>query len=83
MVASSTSESFWPSAALWQTLNAATADHRVGEVVLVALTILGNGGPQALPPVVLAQVVTSLRAVGLSAEALGLAREAVAALLDW
>ncbi len=72
-----------PSAALWQTLNAATADHRVGEVVLVALTILGNGGPQALPPVVLAQVVTSLRAVGLSAEALGLAREAVAALLDW
>jgi hypothetical protein len=35
-----------------------------------------------LPPVVLAQVVTSLRAVGLAADARGLAREAVVALLD-
>jgi hypothetical protein len=71
-----------PSPALWQTLNAATAGHRVGEVVLAALTLLGNGGPQALPPVILAQVVTSLRAMGLSAEARGLAREAVAAVLE-
>jgi hypothetical protein len=71
-----------PSPALWQTLSAAAAGHRVGEVVLVALTMLGDGGPQALPPVVLAKVVASLRDVGLSAEARGLAREAVAALLD-
>ncbi len=71
-----------PSPALWQTLTAAAAGRRVGEVVLVALTMLGNGGPQALPPVVLAQVVTCLREVGLSPEARGLAREAVAALLD-
>ena len=71
-----------PSPALWQTLTAATAGHRVGEVVLVALTMLGGGGPQTLPPVVLAQVVTSLRAVGLAADARGLAREAVVALLD-
>ena len=71
-----------PSPALWQTLNAATTGHRVGEVVLAALTLLGNGGPQALPPVILAQVITSLRTMGLSAEARGLAREAVAALLE-
>ncbi len=70
-----------PSPALWRALDDATASRRRGEVVLVALTMLGNGGPQALPPVALARVITSLRAVGLVAEARALAREAVAALL--
>jgi len=51
-------------------------------VVLASLAMLGDGGPQALSPVALAQIVTGLREVGLAAEARGLAREAVAALLD-
>ncbi len=71
-----------PSPALWQSLDSATAGHRLGEVVLVALTSLGEGGPQAVPPLVLARVLASLREVGLVVEARGLAREAVAALLE-
>ncbi|MEI6985517.1 MAG: hypothetical protein WCK65_05260 [Rhodospirillaceae bacterium] len=71
-----------PSPEIWQALQGATIAHQVGEVVLAALVMLGEGGPQALAPVVLAQVIACLREVGLFEDARALAREAVAGLLD-
>lgn len=70
-----------PSPTLWVRLRDSAAGNRIGEVVLVALSILGDGGPQAAPPLVVAQIVASLRAVGLDAEARALAREAAVALV--
>jgi hypothetical protein len=71
-----------PSPLVWQTFQGALSGHRLGETVVAALLLLGEGGPSALPPVVLAQIVAGLYGAGLTAEARGLAREAVAALLE-
>ncbi|HYD29553.1 MAG TPA: hypothetical protein VEB64_01635 [Azospirillaceae bacterium] len=70
-----------PSLPLWFRLRDAAANNRVGETVLVALNLLGNGGPQATPPLVVAQIVAALRAVSLDAEARDLAREAAVGLV--
>lgn len=69
-----------PNPALWERLTEASAAGRVGETVLAALLLLGEGGPAASSPVVVARVVTSLRAVGLDTDARAIAREAAAAL---
>lgn len=69
-----------PDPALWERMNAAAAAGRVGETVLAALRLLGETGPAAASPVVVARVAASLRAVGLDAEARAIAREAAAAL---
>ncbi|WP_448202751.1 hypothetical protein [Azospirillum sp. sgz302134] len=66
--------------ALWERLGAASAAGRVGETVLTALLLMGEGGPAATSPVVVARVVASLRAVGLDDDARAIAREAAAAL---
>ena len=57
-------------------LRAAAADGRVGETVLVSLVMLGESGPGGTEVSVLADIVSALRAVGLEAEARGLAVEA-------
>jgi hypothetical protein len=51
---------------------------RVGETVLLALIALGKNGPQAVGTASMENVVESLRAVGLDADARALAVEAVA-----
>ena len=65
-----------PSPALRVMLRAAAADGRVGETVLVSLVMLGESGPGGTEVSVLADIVSALRAVGLEAEARGLAVEA-------
>ena len=74
-----------PAGTLWQTLRSATdgglTESRLGEAVLAALGLLGEGGPQGVPPADLARIVAALRAAGLGADARALAREGVAALL--
>lgn len=67
-----------PSPALSQGLTSAAEAGRGTETLLIALSMLGDGGPHALPPVILAQIVGALRSVGWLAEARALAREAVA-----
>ncbi|MBP2292265.1 hypothetical protein [Azospirillum rugosum] len=69
-----------PNPALWERLKDASAAGRTGETVLAALLLLGEGGPAAASPVVVARVVAGLRAVGLEADARAVAREAAAAL---
>ena len=69
-----------PNPALWERLKDAAAGGRTGETVLAALLLLGEGGPAAASPVVVARVVAGLRAVGLEADARAIAREAAAAL---
>ncbi|MCW2235827.1 hypothetical protein [Azospirillum canadense] len=69
-----------PNPALWERLKDASAAGRTGETVLAALLLLGEGGPAAASPVVVARVVAGLRAVGLEADARAIAREAAAAL---
>lgn len=71
-----------PSPALWRRLQAAGAAGHVGEVVLLSLVMLGEAGPQGVPPLIVATVVDNLRRVGLEAEARALAREAAVALID-
>ncbi|WP_247893592.1 hypothetical protein [Azospirillum endophyticum] len=66
--------------ALWQRLGDAAAGGRIGETVVVALLLLGEAGPAALPPVVTARVAANLKAVGLEPDARALAREALAVL---
>ena len=66
--------------ALWQRLGDAAAGGRIGETVAVALLLMGEAGPAALPPVVTARVAANLKAVGLEPDARALAREAMAAL---
>ncbi|CAO3416694.1 hypothetical protein [Azospirillum endophyticum] len=66
--------------ALWQRLGDAAAGGRIGETVAVALLLLGEAGPAALPPVVTARVAANLKAVGLEPDARALAREALAVL---
>ncbi len=52
---------------------------RNGEIVLLALVVLGEGGPGQADPLVMKQVLISLRAIGLEAEARALALEAAVA----
>ena len=66
--------------ALWQRLGDAAAGGRIGETVAVALILLGDAGPAALPPVVTARVAANLKAVGLEPDARALVREAMAAI---
>ncbi|SMH52974.1 hypothetical protein [Azospirillum agricola] len=66
--------------ALWQRLGDAAGGGRVGETVVTALLLLGEGGPAAVSPLVTARVAANLRAVGLEPDGRALAREAMAAL---
>lgn len=68
-----------PAGEAFERLDAAAADGRQGAVVLAALQIMGRNGPAATPLPAMARVVSALNAVGLSADALALAREAAAA----
>lgn len=68
-----------PAPAVWHALGAAAKNLRLGETVLLALVALGDGGPAEAPPFVLNAVVSSLRLVGLDAEARALAVEAAVA----
>ncbi len=63
----------------FERLDAAVAERQQGAVVLAALQILGRSGPSMAPLPAVARVVSALNAVGLSADALALAREALAA----
>ncbi|MGF7172706.1 hypothetical protein [Azospirillum doebereinerae] len=66
--------------ALWQRLGDAANGGRIGETVVTALLLLGDGGPAAVSPLVTARVAANLRAVGLGPDGRALAREAMAAL---
>ncbi len=68
-----------PHAALWYRLQTAAAASRIGETVLISLLALGEGGPTQADPVVMRQVLISLRGVGLEADARLLAVEAAVA----
>lgn len=68
-----------PAGEAFERLDAAAADGRQGAVVLAVLQIMGRNGPAATPLPAMARVVSALTAVGLSADALALAREAAAA----
>ena len=52
---------------------------RVGEIILLSLIALGEGGPGQAGPIVLSQVMHSLSVIGLDAEVRALALEAVVA----
>ena len=65
--------------ALWRQLGKAAAAGRVGETVLLSLLMLGQGGPGQASPLVLGQVVGSLRAIGLEGPARAIAVEALVA----
>ena len=71
-----------PQPALWYRLAAAAKDgpngagRRKAETVLLALLALGEGGPGQADPIILNRVLSSLMAVGLTAEARTLAVEA-------
>ncbi|MBP2300451.1 hypothetical protein [Azospirillum picis] len=66
--------------ALWQRLGEAAAGDRIGETVAAALLLLGEAGPAGVPPVVVARIAATLKAVGLDADGRALAREAMAAI---
>lgn len=73
------SSTVMPQSALWRSLNKAVDEVKRGEVVLLGMLALGQAGPTQVNPIVLHQVVTSLRLVGLSNEARALALEAAVA----
>jgi len=52
---------------------------RFGEALLLSLIAIGDGGPGQATPLVLSQVISSLRAIGLETEARALALEAAVA----
>lgn len=66
----------WPSAALWLDQRQAAAKRRLGETVLMTLLIARSGERLSLEPIVLADAVAGLVAVGLEGEARALALEA-------
>ncbi len=66
-----------PHPALWFRLDAAAGRAHVGETVLLAMVILGDGGPARAEPMVLHRVLQSLRTVGLGPEARAMALEAI------
>lgn len=63
-------------------LSRASGEGRLGETVLIAIDLLGDGGPAQAQPGVLARVVDALVANGLENDARALAREAAAAWTD-
>ena len=65
-----------PGGALWLDQQQAAANRRVGETVLTSLVIAAAGDHLSLEPVILARVVSGLKAVGLEADARALAVEA-------
>jgi hypothetical protein len=68
-----------PNAALWLAGRDAVAAHRMGEGLLDALVMAQSGGRLSNEPIVLAEAVTRLGALGLEAEARHLALEAALA----
>lgn len=52
---------------------------RIGEIVLLSLVALGEGGPGLAEPIVLSQVMASLNAIGMENEVRALALEAAVA----
>jgi len=68
-----------PNPALWHRLESATRAGRVGEVVLLSLVTLGEGGPRQANPLVLGRVLSSLRAISMTGEAHQMAVEAALA----
>jgi hypothetical protein len=68
-----------PRPALWQGLNIAANDLRLGQTVLMSLASLGDGSLGQADPNDLYRVVWSLRHIGLDAEARALAVEAAIA----
>jgi len=65
-----------PPPAVLHALRTAANAGRVGEVVLLSMVALGEAGLERSHPIVLAEVVTALRAIGLEAGAQRLALEA-------
>jgi hypothetical protein len=68
-----------PATPVWYALGRASAELHIGESVLLSLMILGNGGPATASEPVLATVISSLTATGLTAEARAIAVEAALA----
>lgn len=68
-----------PQPALWFQLRSAASAGRVGETVLLILLTLGEGGPSQADPLILRDVLSRLRAVGLEADARAMALEAAVA----
>jgi len=68
-----------PNPSLFFNLAEAAASNKRGETVMLALINLGEGGPGQVNPIVLSRVLSSLRTVGLNAEARALAFEAIVA----
>ena len=66
----------FPSPHIWNGLNNAAANQRVGETVLMALIALGNDGPAGASPIVLSHVISALTRIGLEDEARRFAVEA-------
>jgi hypothetical protein len=69
-------DAVWPSAALWLEQRQAAAKRRSGETVLMTLLVACSGERLSLEPVVLADAVAGLSAVGLEGDARALALEA-------
>ncbi len=65
-----------PSAALWMAQRGAAAEKRLGETVLMSVLLARAGDHLATEPVILYQVITGLKAVGLESEARALTVEA-------
>ena len=68
-----------PATPVWYALGRSSAELHIGESVLLSLMILGNGGPATASEPVLATVISSLTATGLTAEARAIAVEAALA----
>jgi hypothetical protein len=73
------SSTVMPQSALWRMLNQAADEVKPAETVLLSMLALGQSGPTQVNPIVLRQVVMSLRLVGLGPEARALALEAAVA----
>ena len=68
-----------PQPAIWRSLEVAASNKRVGETVLLSLLAIGQTGPLQANPIVLREVLISLRKIGLEKEARNLALEAAIA----
>lgn len=66
-----------PPLPVWRGLNAAGEAGRLGETVLLALVVLGDGGPAKVSPAALGDVLKGLAKVGLERDARALATEAL------
>lgn len=66
---------------MMRTLDEAALDGRIGETALLALVVLGHGGPQDAHPLALSKAIEALMAVGLKEEARRIGIEAVLATI--